>query len=95
MKKTKLHEVRTDEDTEQLAAKKLIARTSGDHSHDMTSWAKRAASVSHEEATLAELRADPAFAAEYLKATLEELKHPVHHAVGLLALRDLAAVYGE
>jgi len=52
------------------------------------------ASVSHNEATIAELRADKAFAVEYLKAALEELDDPEHRAVGLLALRDVAEAYG-
>lgn len=52
------------------------------------------ASVSNAEATVAELRADHAFAAEYLKAALEELDDPEHRAVGLLALRDIAEAYG-
>ena len=51
------------------------------------------ASVSHVEATIAELRDDPAFAAEYLRAAVAELEHPEHRAVGLLALRDLAEAY--
>jgi len=55
---------------------------------------KRTASVSHVEATIAELRADRAFAVEYLKSALEELQSPNHRAVGLLALRDVAEAYG-
>ncbi len=55
---------------------------------------KRKASVRHIEATLAELRADRAFAVEYLKSALEELDDPEHRAVGLLALRDVAEAYG-
>jgi len=51
------------------------------------------ASVSHFDATIAELRADRSFAVEYLKAALEELDHPDHRAVGLLALRDVAETY--
>ncbi len=53
-----------------------------------------AASVSHSEATIAELRADKAFAVEYLKLALEELDDPDNRAVGLLALRDVAEAYG-
>ncbi len=55
---------------------------------------KYAASVSDTEATIAELRADREFAVGYLKAALEELDDPNHRAVGLLALRDVAAAYG-
>ena len=55
---------------------------------------KPAASVSHIEATIEELRADHAFAAEYLRAALEELSDPKHRAAGLLALRDAAEAYG-
>ena len=55
---------------------------------------KRAASVSHVGATIAELRADRAFAVEYLKSALEELESPDNRAVGLLALRDVAEAYG-
>ena len=55
---------------------------------------KHTASVSHNEATIAELRADRAFAVEYLKSALEELDNPDHRAVGLLALRDIAEAYG-
>jgi len=55
---------------------------------------KRRASVAHIEATIAELRADRAFAVEYLKSALEELDDPEHRAVGLLALRDVAEAYG-
>lgn len=55
---------------------------------------KQAASVSHTEATIAELRDDRAFAVEYLKAALEALDDPDSRAVGLLALRDVAEAYG-
>ncbi|MDB5971104.1 MAG: transcriptional regulator [Hydrocarboniphaga sp.] len=55
---------------------------------------KHAASVPHSEATIAELRADRAFAVEYLKSALEELDDPEHRAVGLLALRDVAEARG-
>ena len=55
---------------------------------------KHAASVSHHEATIAELRADRDFALEYLKSALEEVDSPEHRAVGLLALRDIAEAYG-
>lgn len=52
------------------------------------------ASVSHVEETIKELRADRAFAVEYLKAALEELDDPENRAAGLLALRDVAEAYG-
>lgn len=55
---------------------------------------KHAASVSHVEATIAELRVDRAFAVEYLRSALEELDDPDHRATGLLALRDVAEAYG-
>lgn len=55
---------------------------------------KHAASVSHNEASIAELHADRAFAVEYLKSALEELDNPDHRAIGLLALRDIAEAYG-
>jgi putative addiction module killer protein/probable addiction module antidote protein len=55
---------------------------------------KRAASVSHSDSTIAELRANRAFAVEYLKAALEELDDSEHRAVGLLALRQIAEAYG-
>lgn len=52
---------------------------------------KHAASVSHDEAMLKELRANPEFAAEYLKAALEETEDP---GVLLLALRRVAEAKG-
>ncbi len=55
---------------------------------------KRLASGSHVQATIEELRADHAFAFEYLKSALEELDDPEHRAVGLLALRNVADAYG-
>jgi len=51
-------------------------------------------SVSHAEETIKELRANRAFAVEYLKAALEELDDPDNRAAGLLALRDVAEAYG-
>lgn len=51
-------------------------------------------SISHAEGTVRELRADRAFAIEYLKAALEELDDPDNRAAGLLALRDVAEAYG-
>jgi probable addiction module antidote protein len=49
------------------------------------------ASVSHDEAMVERLRKDPAFAAEYLKAALEDEDEP---RVLLLALRHLAQAQG-
>ena len=40
------------------------------------------------------MRADRAFAFEFLKSALEEVDSPEHRAVGLLALRDIAEAYG-
>jgi probable addiction module antidote protein len=39
-------------------------------------------------------RSDRKFAAEYLKATLEELNDPENRAAGLLTLRHIAETYG-
>jgi probable addiction module antidote protein len=52
---------------------------------------KRKASVSHDEAMVRRLRQDPEFAAEYLKAALEDEDEP---RVLLLALRHLAQARG-
>lgn len=52
---------------------------------------KRRASRSHEEAIIRRLRNDPDFAAEYLKAALEDGDDP---RVLLLALRHLAQAEG-
>jgi probable addiction module antidote protein len=52
---------------------------------------KRKASISHDEAMIRELRDDPEFAAEYLRAALEEDDEP---AVLLLALRHIAEARG-
>jgi probable addiction module antidote protein len=52
---------------------------------------KRKASISHDEAMSRELRDDPEFAAEYLRAALEEDDEP---AVLLLALRHIAEARG-
>jgi probable addiction module antidote protein len=49
------------------------------------------ASISHDEAMIRELRDDPEFAAEYLRAALEEDDEP---AVLLLALRHIAKARG-
>jgi probable addiction module antidote protein len=50
--------------------------------------------VSHHERELAELRADPELAVEYLKAAMESLDNPDDRAAGLLALRTVAEAYG-
>ncbi len=49
------------------------------------------ASISHDDATTAELKRDPEFAAEYLKAVLEDGDDP---GVLLIALRRLAQAHG-
>ena len=53
-----------------------------------------AAAVSHHEREVAEIRADPELAVEYLKAAMESLDNPDDRAVGLLALRTVAEAYG-
>lgn len=50
------------------------------------------ASVSHHDAVVSELRADPEFAAEYMKAVMED-NHDDPAAL-LLAFRRLAQAYG-
>jgi probable addiction module antidote protein len=52
---------------------------------------KRKASVSHEEAMVRELRENPEFAAEYLRAALEDDNEP---SVLLIALRRIAEARG-
>ena len=52
---------------------------------------KRKAGISHDEAIIRRLRKDPDFAAEYLKAALEEEDEP---RVLLIALRHLAQAQG-
>ncbi|MGC2111796.1 MAG: addiction module antidote protein [Candidatus Korobacteraceae bacterium] len=52
---------------------------------------KGKASVSHDAAVIGELRKDPEFAAEYLKAALEEADDP---GVLLIALRHVAEARG-
>jgi probable addiction module antidote protein len=52
---------------------------------------RRKASISHNEALLRELRDDPEFAAEYLKAAMDEADEP---GVLLLALRRVAEARG-
>ncbi|HUK52854.1 MAG TPA: addiction module antidote protein [Candidatus Binatia bacterium] len=52
---------------------------------------KRKASTGHDQAIIRRLRKDPDFAAEYLKAALEEQDEP---RVLLIALRHLAQAQG-
>ena len=52
---------------------------------------KRKASISHHEAMVRELRANPDFAAEYLRAALEDADDP---RVLLVALRRVAEARG-
>jgi probable addiction module antidote protein len=52
---------------------------------------KRKVSISHDEATIRELRENPAFAAEYLNAALEDSEEP--HVL-LVALRRIAEARG-
>ena len=52
---------------------------------------KRKTSVSHDEAMIRRIRKDPEFAAEYLKAALEDADEP---RVLLIALRHVAQARG-
>ena len=52
---------------------------------------KSKASISHDEAVIRELRENPAFAVEYLRAALEETDEP---KVLLIALRRIAEARG-
>jgi probable addiction module antidote protein len=52
---------------------------------------KRKASISHDEAMIRMIRKDPQFAAEYLRAALEDADEP---RVLLLALRHVAQARG-
>ena len=52
---------------------------------------KRKTSISHDEAMIRELRANPEFAAEYLKAAIEDSDEP---KVLLIALRQIAKARG-
>jgi probable addiction module antidote protein len=52
---------------------------------------KRKASISHEDAVVRELRENPEFAAEYLRAALEDDDEP---SVLLIALRRIAEARG-
>jgi probable addiction module antidote protein len=52
---------------------------------------KQKTSISHDAALIRELRADPQFAAEYLKAAIEDSEDP---RVLLIALRQIAEARG-
>ena len=52
---------------------------------------KKKASISHDEAMIKELREDPEFAAEYLRAALEDEDEP---GMLLIALRRVAEAHG-
>jgi probable addiction module antidote protein len=52
---------------------------------------KHRTSISHDEAIVAELRQSPKFAAEYLKAAMEEADEP---RVLLIAMRQIAEARG-
>ena len=54
----------------------------------------KAATLSHHESEIEELRADRDLAVEYLKAAMEALDDPNDRAAGLLALRTVAEAYG-
>lgn len=53
-----------------------------------------AASVSHDEWIIAELRADPEFAVEYLRQAMEGMNDPKGRGAALLALRQIAESRG-
>lgn len=55
---------------------------------------KLVGAVSHHEREVEELREDPQFAVEYLKAALESLTDPDDRGASLLMLRALAEAYG-
>ncbi len=48
------------------------------------------ASITNHEASVRELRADPEYAAEFVKVALEEMEDPETCATALLALRAVA-----
>ncbi|MGA2904380.1 MAG: addiction module antidote protein [Candidatus Korobacteraceae bacterium] len=52
---------------------------------------RRKASISHDKAMIRELREDPGYAAEYLKAAMQEVGEP---RVLLVALRRVAEARG-
>lgn len=54
----------------------------------------KAATVSHHQAEIEELKADRELAIEYLRAAMESLDDPEDRAAGLLALRTIAEAYG-
>jgi probable addiction module antidote protein len=69
-----------------------VTRTTKDaQSHVRTKVYGRAVDVSHDEMLIQELREDPAFALEYLKAALAESEDP---QVLLVALRQVATAHG-
>ncbi|WP_205703767.1 hypothetical protein [Herbaspirillum huttiense] len=53
------------------------------------------AAVSHHEREIAELRANPVLAIEYLKAAVEPLDSPDDLPAALLALRAISEAYGD
>lgn len=53
-----------------------------------------AAGISYNEWEIEQLRKDPEFAVEYLKAALESLDNPEDRGASLLMLRALAEAYG-
>jgi probable addiction module antidote protein len=55
---------------------------------------KTVGAVSHHKLEVAELKADPELAVEYLKSAMESLDDPDDRAAGLLALRTVAEAYG-
>ena len=50
--------------------------------------------VSHHDAEITELRADPGLAIAYLTAAMDALDAPNDRAGGLLAIRTVAEAYG-
>jgi probable addiction module antidote protein len=69
------------------ASRRLLVRLQEEDGKVM----KRKASISHDDAIVEELRRDPEFAAEYLRAALEESDEP---KVLLVVLRHLAEAKG-
>lgn len=55
---------------------------------------KSLAAISHQEAEVAELRADRELAVAYLRAALESMDSPDGRGAGLLALRTVAEAHG-